>query len=113
MPALLQRPGSRPVDWTAEEWSALVAALTRRKLIGGGLGFGALAVLAGCGVGGPPTATVPTTRMVDTPRGQVTIPISPQRVVAIINYAMHDLFDLGFNPVGIPDGFASSVLPEF
>ena len=43
----------------------------------------------------------------------MTIPIAPQRVVCVVNYAMNDLFDIGFKPVGIPDGLGSSVLPEF
>lgn len=112
MPTQLDYPSTIPADWTPAEWETLIAALTRRKLLGGGLALGALSVLAACG-GSPATATAPTTRQVDTPRGKVTIPVNPQRVVAVINYAMHDLFDIGFNPIGIPDGFASAVLPEF
>jgi iron complex transport system substrate-binding protein len=53
-----------------------------------------------------------TTRTIDTAKGQVTIPVSPERVICVINYAMHALFSLGFNPIGVPDGFASAVLPE-
>jgi hypothetical protein len=57
MPTTLDQPIALPADWTIEEWEALVAALTRRQLIGGGL---ALGLLTACG-GAPPTPTIPTT----------------------------------------------------
>ena len=83
---------------------------TRRRLLGGGL---ALGLLTACGTAAPPTATVPATREIETAKGRIRIPVNPQRVVTAINYAMHDLFDVGFTPIGVPDGFATAVLPEF
>ena len=57
-----------PTDLTEAEIAALVAALTRRGLIRGGLAFGALSFLPGCGPESPATATPATTRAIDTAR---------------------------------------------
>jgi iron complex transport system substrate-binding protein len=97
MPAILNRPASIPAEWTAEEWDALIAALTRRQLIGSSL---ALGLLTTCGASAPPTPTVPTTRTVRDAYGKdIVVPTMPQRVVAADNLALPWLLELGLVPV--------------
>lgn len=71
------------------------------------------ALLAACGGdSAKPPSPASATVAIDTARGSVEIPVRPERVVCVVNYAMHALFSLGFNPIGVPDGFAGVVLPE-
>jgi iron complex transport system substrate-binding protein len=110
MNTVLDRATTLPAEWTPAEWEALVAALTRRRLIGSGL---ALGLLAACGTTAPPTATVPATRMIETAKGPVQIPTNPQRVVCTDSFSPRALLDLGVTPLGVPDLPASFVLPEY
>lgn len=84
---------------------------TRREFITG-VGAAALAAafLAACGGDDGEEAT-PSTRTIETARGPVDVPVTPSKVVAVVNYAMNALFSLGVTPAGVPDGFADAVLP--
>jgi iron complex transport system substrate-binding protein len=110
MPTLLDHPATIPAEWTLEEWDALIAALTRRTLLGGGL---ALGLLTACGASSPPTATVPAMRTVDTVKGPVQIPAQPRRVVCVDYFAAYDLLDVGFTPVGVLDIPSAMLPPEY
>lgn len=117
MTPVLDRPRALPTGWTEAEWEALIAALTRRRFIAGSLALGVVTFLPGCGDDDPASipagTTTPATRTIETANGPVEIPTTPKRVVCVINYAMHDLFDLDFEPIGVPDGFADDVLPKY
>ena len=108
MPAIFTPPQTLPADWTIEEWDALVAALTRRKLIGGGL---ALGLLTACGAAAPATPTVPTTRSIETAMGRVNVPTNPQRIVCLDSYSVSDILDTNLTPVGIPEKMSGAVAP--
>ena len=99
MPMLLDHSQIMPTGWTTGEWHALIAALTRRRLIGSGL---ALGLLTACG-GSPPTATVPatpSTRAIETPKGTVNVPTRPSRVVVFDRRGtLAYLLDLGIKPL--------------
>ena len=88
-------------DWLASNGAAHLSAIerielaerliTRRRFIIGAGGLLGAAALGACGVGeetAVPTATVAATRTVATPRGSVTIPAHPQRVIGLTT---HDL----------------------
>lgn len=107
------QPGTRPVGWTAEEWQALENALTRRRFLIGTAGVLALGALAACGDdddGPEPTATV-TARTISTPRGDVQVPLNPQRIVCL-QYAEGVLLDVGVTPIGVLLIDESTLLPE-
>ncbi len=95
-----------------ESLSVVIEDSTRREfLTGAGAVALAVAFLAACG-DGEDGDDAPATRTIETAFGQVEIPTRPQRVVAVVNYAMNALFSLGVTPAGVPDGFEASVLPS-
>lgn len=104
-----------PDTWTAAEWEQLVAALTRRRFLVGGAGLLALGALAACGGGddgAQPTVTpTVTSRTISTPRGDVVVPVAPQRIVALL-YADGVLLDVGLTPIGVQMIDESTLLPE-
>jgi iron complex transport system substrate-binding protein len=110
MPAIIERVDVVPAEWTPAEWEALVAALTRRRLIGSGL---ALGLLTACGTTAPPTPTptAPVTRMITTAMGSVAVPASPQRIVCFDSYSVATALDLGVTPIAIPDKMGGAVVP--
>ncbi|GAB4425798.1 MAG: hypothetical protein OHK0015_06120 [Chloroflexi bacterium OHK40] len=61
-------------------------------------------MLAGCGRPGAsaPTATVVATRTANTPRGPVTIPANPQRLVAIYSHDLANALALGLAVIAGP-----------
>ena len=84
MAVLLDRPSVVPDGWTDTEWDALIAALTRRRLLANGLALGLLAVLPGCGGdASQPSGTAPGRWEFTDDRGvTVSLPKRPVRVVA-------------------------------
>lgn len=97
---------------------AIVEDATRREfIIGGGLGLAAL--LAACGSDdGAATTTVPRTRTITDSRGPAEVPVSPERVAALVGSAEIDVILLGITPVfsgtyaegwvDLPEGIATS-----
>lgn len=89
--------------WTAAEIAALRAALTRRRLIGGGLALGAANLLAACG-GAAPTATANPNagypRTVSHALGDTVIATKPARI-ATLNDAetLDNVLALGLKPI--------------
>ncbi|NJP44332.1 ABC transporter substrate-binding protein [Actinacidiphila epipremni] len=95
------------------------AGPTRRGLLGAGAAGAALWGLAACGsssgsdsaggkdkgAGGKSTAksAAQGTRTVDSAKGPITIPAAPKRVVAINDFPMAAMFDLGLTPAGVFD----------
>lgn len=69
-------------------------------------------VLAACG-GADTGDTAGQTRTIDTPAGQVEVPVHPERVVATHNIGTQPLLDLGIVPVGIAKVPPSIVIPEY
>ncbi|BBA96281.1 hypothetical protein RVR_1507 [Actinacidiphila reveromycinica] len=85
---------------------------TRRGLLTAGAAGAALFGLAACGSGstsgsgsgsGAKSAKSSGTRTVDTAKGPVKVPASPKRVVAINDFPMSAMFDLGLTPAGVFD----------
>jgi iron complex transport system substrate-binding protein len=107
-------PPAPPITgWTESELRALVAALTRRKLISGSVAAG---MLAGSGLhrATAQSATPATgTRSIETVNGAVEVPVEPKRVVCADYYAPFSVFDTGLIPTGVIDGLATNLLPEF
>ncbi|MFF6958385.1 ABC transporter substrate-binding protein [Streptomyces sp. NPDC008317] len=94
--------------------SSRLARPTRRTLLGAGAAGAALLGLAACGSGGSgssDSASAGTkgggksggkeTRTVDSAKGPLEIPDRPQRVVAINDFPMSAIFDLGLTPAGL------------
>lgn len=100
-------------------------ALSRRELIGVGLGLGLAVVTFGaCGSDGgssrstvapsaPTAPTTPATRTVQTAKGAVEVPADPQRVVAIQPTALATLLDVGMSVVGTYDEGEQYVSPRY
>lgn len=111
MAVLLDRPCVIPDGWTDTEWDALIAALTRRRLIASGLALGLLAVLPGCGsdASQPSGAASGLWEFTDDRGVTVSLPKRPVRVVAQTTSAAA-LWDYGVRPIAIfgpgrrPDG---------
>lgn len=86
-------------------------ALSRRRLLSTAAGAAALVGLAACGSGGSDSSGGTAgakaedggraTRTVDTAKGPVQVPDRPQRVVAINDFPMAAMFDLGLTPAGV------------
>jgi iron complex transport system substrate-binding protein len=97
------------------EFYRIVDTLTRRTLIGGGLGAATLGLTA-CGSNGSsspsPSASI-TTRKVRGAYGDVDLPAHPQRVVALSKAAVTTVLDLGITPVGVDEGEAAVALPQY
>ncbi|WP_328912143.1 MULTISPECIES: ABC transporter substrate-binding protein [unclassified Streptomyces] len=88
---------------------------TRRGLLGVGAAGAALLGLAACGSGGKSDSRSTDakgagkgsggksggTRTVDTAKGPLEIPDRPQRVVALNDFPMSAMFDLGLTPAGL------------
>ncbi len=85
---------------TDAEFARIVDELTRRGFLAGGLGTAAVLGLAGCGNGTAPVAA-PTTRVVKTTKGPVTVPADPQRVVCLDSYSSQIMLTLGITPAGV------------
>jgi iron complex transport system substrate-binding protein len=103
-----------PDERSLQHWDDL----TRRGLLGGGLGLAALAGLAACGSDGPSAApsAAPTERTVDTATGKVSVPADPARVVSIDYFTPIFCLELGLTPVGGIDFSwvdASSMYPDY
>ncbi len=72
---------------------------TRREfIIGGGLGLASL-LSAYSSSGTAPGTTAPLTRMITDSRGPAEVPVSPQRVAALVGSAEIDVILLGITPV--------------
>ncbi len=80
--------------------------LTRRRFLKGAGGLLGAAALGACGASGEqaaaPTATVAATRIAETPRGSVTIPANPQRVVALFTHDLANALVLGLAVIAGP-----------
>ena len=92
--------------------------ITRRRFLVGAGGLLGLSVIMGCGPeeeATVPTATVAATRTVSTPRGSVTIPANPQRVVAIYTSDLENALILGLPLIGGPgeQGVAGATFPPY
>jgi iron complex transport system substrate-binding protein len=99
--------------WTDSELRALVAALTRRKLISGSVASG---LLAGSGLNhavAQSATPVAGSRSVETANGPIEVPAEANRVVCADYYSPFAVFDTGLIPVGAIDGLAANLLPEF
>ncbi len=94
-----------------------MGTLTRRGLLGGGLLGAAALGLAACGSSADSASGTATTtsgtRTIDTAKGSVTIPASPQRIVAIQPSATATLYDVGLTPVGVYDDGAEYISPRY
>ncbi len=115
MPTLLA-PARPDLDLDAE-FRRIVDELTRRGLIGGGLGLAAGLGLTACGSSGSKPhetpSTTPSTRRVQGAYGPVDVPANPTRVIALSKAAVTTLLDLGLTPVGVDDGEAAVALPQY
>jgi iron complex transport system substrate-binding protein len=95
-----------------------VADVTRRRFLGGaaaaGLSLG-LAACGGSGSGSSSTATssAPADRVVSTAMGDVRVPANPKRVIAINDYPLDTMFDLGMEPIGIYSAGEEYVPPVY
>ncbi|MEW2546917.1 ABC transporter substrate-binding protein [Streptomyces sp. NPDC047002] len=94
------------------------AAPTRRRLLGATAGAVSLMALAACGgkdagthSGGGKSGSAPGTRTVDSAKGPVRVPARPRRVVAINDFPMSAMFDLGQTPAGVFDA-GEEYVPE-
>ncbi|WP_435174815.1 ABC transporter substrate-binding protein [Actinacidiphila sp. bgisy145] len=89
---------------------------TRRGLLSAGAAGAALFGLAACGSGGGSGSSgakgASGTRTVDTAKGPVKVPASPKRVVAINDFPMSAMFDLGLTPAGVFDAGEQYVPPR-
>jgi iron complex transport system substrate-binding protein len=79
-----------------------VADVTRRRFLGGAAAAGLSLGLAACGgSGSSPTVTAAADRVVTTPDGAIRVPAQPTRVVAINDFPLYTMMDLGLTPLGI------------
>ncbi|MFJ3957609.1 ABC transporter substrate-binding protein [Arthrobacter sp. NPDC090010] len=95
------------------EFLRIIAALTRRGFLSGGLGAAAVLGLAACGNATPSAVTSQGSRRVRTSSGEVEVPEHPERVIAGTAWAVNTLLDLGITPVGSFRGARNVVLPGF
>lgn len=94
--------------------SAPVADVTRRRFLGGAAAAGLSLGFAACGGGSTATtSTTEATRTVATPKGAVRVPARPSRIVAINDYALYTLLDLGIDPVGVYSAGEQYVPPMY
>ncbi|GAB3928680.1 iron(3+)-hydroxamate-binding protein FhuD [Microlunatus endophyticus] len=96
----------------------IVDELTRRRLLGAGLGAVSLAGLAACGndsrtATAPKSLAAPTTRQVEADNGTVTAPSQAKRVVALDTWTLNSCLDVGAHLVGTTEGAAAFVPPQF
>lgn len=94
----------------------IVDDLTRRGFLAGGLTAAAVLGLAACGSDGTSDSdgtTGPSTRVVDSAKGKITVPAHPKRVVAMAYTVGYVLFDLGVTPAGVQDPGAEYVAPRY
>lgn len=113
MTLLLERPRAVPRGWTDAEWEKLLNALTRRRLLTGVLGLGALALLPACGdeeedstATTNPNAGFP--RTIQHALGETIIPTRPRRIVTTNDTEPLDcLLAIGLRPIlyGFTDGY--------
>jgi len=96
-------------DYDAE-FARIVDELTRRGFLAGGVGVAALAGLAACGSNSSGTG-VASTRTIDTPRGKVTVPVHPKRVMVLGTLPLFPALDLGLRPIGSDLEANSTLLP--
>jgi len=98
---LLPAPAAAPPAVPDDEWTQIVAALTRRGLLAGGAGLVGLGLTVACGgdTKQPAAATKPTTRTVQGARGPVEVPTEPKRVAALVGSNDIDVMALGITPV--------------
>jgi iron complex transport system substrate-binding protein len=90
------------------------ADVTRRRFLGGAAAAGLSLGLAACGgSSNTTTSTTAATRTVATPKGAVRVPARPSRIVAINDYALYTLLDLGIEPVGIYSAGEEYVPPVY
>ncbi len=105
-----------PVDIDTE-FARIVDELTRRGLLGGGLGAAALLGLAGCGSSGSgsgqPSSPAPTTRTLQSAYGPAHLPADPQRVVAVDNSPLATCLDVGLTPIGTLSPADTSLAPSY
>jgi len=90
-------------------------SLTRRGILGTGIGAAAVLGLAACGSDASPadSSTAGSTRKLDSANGVVEVPAHPTRIVTIDTYSMAAMFDLGMDPVGVYDAGEQYVEPQF
>ncbi|MDT0412856.1 MULTISPECIES: ABC transporter substrate-binding protein [Streptomyces] len=86
----------------------LASAPSRRRVLGSAAGILAAAGLAACssdsddgGNKGTESPGASGTRTVDTAKGKVKVPARPKRVVAINDFPMSAMFDMGLTPAGV------------
>ncbi|WP_328462189.1 ABC transporter substrate-binding protein [Streptomyces sp. NBC_00448] len=110
--SLPPRPLAEPAAASdGEPTGRLAGRPTRRGLLTAGAAGAALFGLAACGSngggsgseGGSGKASKGSsgTRTVDTAKGPVKVPAAPKRVVAINDFPMAAMFDLGLTPAGV------------
>ena len=75
----------------------------------GAASLGALLLLSGCATAAEPDAATAETIVVNTTNGDVEVPLSPERVVALDNTSFETLRDLGITPVAVPKGLLPDV----
>ncbi|MGC4112274.1 MAG: ABC transporter substrate-binding protein [Nocardioides sp.] len=86
-------------------FAVIVAELTRRGLLAGGLATTALA-LGACADNdsSATTPSAPKTQTIPTAYGPVRAPAEPTRVVCVDTYTISALLDVGYTPIGVGDG---------
>ncbi|MFJ3957611.1 ABC transporter substrate-binding protein [Arthrobacter sp. NPDC090010] len=111
MPPTLTPPGRRTMPRSASRLSSP----SRRGFLAGGLGAAAALGLAACGQGGaqPAQSSPARTRVVDTVKGKVTVPVDPQRMVVINPQVRSTLYDLNLVPLGVYDEGAQYIPPRY
>lgn len=80
-------------------------ALNRRSFL---VGTGMAALLAGCAAPAAPPSSGPTTRVITTALGDVSVPSSPQQVVALGSAEADTAVALGVVPVAVARAFGAS-----
>lgn len=97
---LMPAPAAARPAVSDDEWTRIVAALTRRGLLAGGAGLLGLGLTAACADNNQPAAAgKPTTRTVQGARGPVQVPTEPKRVAALVGSNDIDVIALGITPV--------------
>lgn len=87
-----------PTRVDEDAWAQIVAELTRRRFVAGGVAAGAALLLPGCG-GDDGEDEGSSTRIVETGKGRVRVPANPRRVAALGGGDVDTMLALGIEPV--------------